>query len=154
MPKIDPAAATYVHGTGYPPPLDAPCRERRRWQLGDVAGLTQFGVNRLVLAPGVWSSQRHNHTHEDEFVIVLAGEVVLVEDAGESVLKAGDCAGFKAGDPNAHCLINRSDAEAVVLEVGGRDDRDSSDYPDIDMIIRGGDDHYSHRDGTPYPKSF
>jgi uncharacterized cupin superfamily protein len=154
MPKIDPDKAPTRFGTGYPPPHDEPCKDRKRWQLGEAAGLTQFGVNMLILAPGVWSSQRHNHTHEDEFVLVMAGEVVLVEDAGETVLRAGDFAGFKAGDPNAHHLINRSDAQAIVLEVGGRDARDSSDYPDIDMIIRGGDDHYSHRDGTPYPKSF
>ncbi|MDB5432703.1 MAG: transcriptional regulator [Caulobacter sp.] len=151
MPKIDPAAATLRVGCDYPPPHDAPCKDRKRWKLGDAAGLTQFGVNRLVLAPGVWSSQRHNHTHEDEFVIVLSGEVVLVEDAGETVLRAGDCAGFKAGDPNAHQLINRSDAEAVVLEVGGRSDLDACDYPDIDMIARPGEDFYRHRDGTPYP---
>lgn len=154
MPKIDPSQAPYRHGTGYPPPNDTPCLDRKRWQLGEAAGLTQFGVNLLRLGPGVWSSQRHNHSHEDEFVMVLSGEVVLIEDAGETVLKIGDCAGFKAGDPNAHHLVNRSGEDAVVLEVGSRDERDGSDYPDIDMMIRGGDDHYSHRDGTPYPKSF
>ncbi len=154
MPKIDIAALPTVTGTGYPPPHDAPCRERRRQRLGDAAGLTQFGVNRLTLAPGVWSSQRHWHTHEDEFVWVVEGEVVLVTDAGEEVLRAGDCAAFKAGDRDGHHLINRSDAEAVVLEVGGRDmARDACDYPDIDMIARPGEDFYRRRDGAPYPKS-
>ena len=120
MKKIDIAKAEHLTGSGYPSPHDEPCRNRERWRLGDVAGLTQFGVNLLRLAPGAWSSQRLWHTHEDEFVYVLEGEVALVTDAGEEVLRAGDCAGFKAGDRDGHHLINRSDKEAVLLEVGGR----------------------------------
>src|SRR5712671_3599329 len=115
--RIDVAALATVAGTFYPPPFDEPCRSRRRQKLGDPAGLTQFGVNLLVLPPLAWSSQRHWHTAEDEFVYVLAGEVTLVTDAGNEVLRAGDCAGFKAGDSNGHCLQNRSDVEARVLEV-------------------------------------
>ena len=150
MPKIDIDQAPTRFGTAYPPPFDAPCRERKRWKLGDVAGLSQFGVNLMRLAPGVWSSQRHWHTAEDEFVWVVSGEVVLVTDAGEEVLRAGDCAGFKAGEPNGHCLQNRSDAEAVLLEIGTRaPDADHSDYPDLDMVV-GPDEVYRHRDGTPY----
>jgi len=150
MPKIDIETAPTRFGTAYPPPFDAPCRERKRWKLGDVAGLTQFGVNLMRLAPGVWTSQRHWHTHEDEFVWVVAGEVVLVEDAGETVLRAGDCAGFKAGVPDGHHIQNRSDREAVLLEIGSRmPGLDAGDYPDLDMIVTP-DDVYRHRDGTPY----
>ena len=150
MPKIDIDKAPTRFGSAYPPPFDEPCRERKRWKLGDVAGLTQFGVNLMRLAPGVWTSQRHWHTHEDEFVFVVSGEVVLVEDEGETVLRAGDCAGFKAGVPNGHHIQNRSDAEAVLLEIGSRlPGLDGGDYPDIDMIFTP-DDGYRHRDGTPY----
>lgn len=151
MPKIDAAAAPLRQGTDYPAPHDGPVRERRRRRLGDAAGLTAFGVNRLELDPGVWSSQRHHHSLEDEFVIVLQGEVVLVEDEGETVLRAGDCAAFKAGTGVAHHLINRSSQLAVVLEVGSREERDVTVYPDIDMVWPAGGPAYLHRDGTPYP---
>ena len=151
MPKIDLETAPTRHGTAYPPPYDEPCRARRRWKLGDAVGLTQFGVNLLRLEPGTWSSQRHWHTAEDEFVYVLEGEVVLVDDSGNTVLRAGDCAGFTAGEPNGHHLQNRSDAVAVVLEVGGRaPDRDGVDYPDIDLRIPEGTAAYQHKDGRPY----
>ena len=150
MPKIDIDAAPTRFGTAYPPPFDAPCEGRKRWKLGDAAGLTDFGVNLIRLQPGVWSAQRHWHTVEDEFVWVVSGEVVLVEDAGETILRAGDCAGFKAGVANDHCLQNRSEHEAVVLEMGSRrTGLDACDYPDIDLIV-GPDDIYRHRDGTPY----
>jgi uncharacterized cupin superfamily protein len=152
LPKIDPALAPTRTGCGYPPPFDAPCMARTRAQLGEAGGLTQFGVNLLRIAPGVWSSQRHNHTHEDEFVMVVEGEVVLVEDAGETVLGAGDFAAFAAGSKDAHHLINRSAVDALVLEVGGRSELDACDYPDIDMIAEPGAVLYSHRDGTPYPQ--
>lgn len=152
MKKIDVSAARMTVGSGYPAPHDAPCRQRRRWRLGDAAGLSQFGVNLLRLSPGVWSSQRHWHSAEDEFVYVLAGEVVLVSDAGEEVLRTGDCAGFKAGEPDGHHLQNRTDVEAVVLEVGTRNpDQDGAEYPDIDLTIRPGMNAFLHKDGTPYP---
>lgn len=154
MPKIDIDHAPASHGTGYPDPFAAPCKPRRRWRLGDAAGLDQFGVNLMRLPAGAWSSQRHWHAAEDEFVWVLEGEVVLVEDEGETILRAGDCAGFKAGVPNGHKLENRSDREAVLLEVGSRRPaEDACDYPDIDMILPQGSDGYLHRDGTPYPKT-
>ena len=151
MPKIDiPAEPTRV-GTDYPPPHDAPCRERRRWALGDAAGLDQFGVNLMRLPPGQWSSQRHWHSAEDEFVWVVEGEVVLVEDGIEVVLRPGDCAGFKAGVENGHHLENRSDREAVLLEMGSRrPDADTCTYSDIDMVARAGENFYRHRDGAPY----
>jgi uncharacterized cupin superfamily protein len=137
-------------GSGYPKPYDEPCRGRKRSRLGDAAGLTQFGVNLLRLPPGQWSSQRHWHRGEDEFVYVLQGEVVLVTDSGEEVLHAGDCAGFKAGEPDGHHLQNRGPAEAVILEVGARlPQGDAVDYPDIDLQIRSA--HiFEHKDGTPY----
>ena len=153
MKRIDPAALTAIVGTLYPPPFDAPCRVRERSRLGDAAGLTQFGVNLLRLPPGAWSSQRHWHTGEDEFVYVLSGEVCLVTDAGEEVLHAGDAAGFKAGDANGHCLQNRSPNEVVVLEVGTRNTDSTAYYPDVDMVAPPGGKPaaYTHRDGTPYP---
>ncbi|CAN7519177.1 cupin domain-containing protein [Phenylobacterium sp. LjRoot225] len=151
MPKIDVEKAPTRSGTGYPPPHDAPCRDRTRRKLGDAAGLTQFGVNLLRLPPGQWSAQRHWHTAEDEFVYVLEGEGVLVTDEGEQALKAGDCAGFPAGAPNGHHIQNRSDRELVLLEVGSRRPaEDACDYPDIDMIAPAGSDGYLHRDGTKY----
>ena len=91
MPKINPADAKLISGCRYPPPYDKPCRSRTSLRLGDVAGLTQFGVNLQRLPPGTWSSQRHWHSHEDEFVYLLVGEVVLVTDSGEEILRAGDC---------------------------------------------------------------
>ncbi|MDQ8027088.1 MAG: cupin domain-containing protein [Brevundimonas sp.] len=153
MPKIDIDTAPTGHGTSYPEEHAGPCRPRRRWKLGDAAGLTQFGVNLLRLPAGAWSSQRHWHASEDEFVTVLSGEVVLVEDDGETILRAGDCAGFPAGVPNGHKIENRSDSEAVLLEVGTRSPKtDACDYPDIDMVLPEGADRYFHRDGSPYPK--
>lgn len=152
MKKIDISAAQATLGSSYPAPYDEPCRQRKRVRLGDAAGLTQFGINLLRLPPGVWSSQRHWHTAEDEFVYVLEGEVVLVTDAGEEVLRAGDCAGFKAGDPNGHHLQNRSDADVILLEMGARDPaRDDVDYPDIDLMILAGARAFLHKDGTPFP---
>jgi uncharacterized cupin superfamily protein len=152
MPKrIDPKDLPAHTGTFYPPPYDQPCRARERRKLGDAAGLTQFGVNLLRLKPGVWSSQRHWHTEQDEFVYVVSGEVVLVTDAGEEILKAGDCAGFKAGDRDGHHLQNRSNADAVLLEIGTRIPTDGGEYSDIDMAFQmGGSAMYTRKDGTPY----
>jgi len=150
MKKIAIETAPTRVGSGYPAPYDEPCRGRRRWRLGDAAGVTQFGVNLLRLPAGQWSSQRHWHSTEDEFVYILEGEVVLVTDAGEERLRAGDCAGFKAGDADGHHLQNRGAKEAVVLEIGSRrPDGDDVDYPDIDLRIGGGRT-YQHKDGTPY----
>ena len=151
--RIDVADIAPVIGTLYPSPFDLPCRPRERKKLGDAAGLTQFGVNHLRLPPGAWSSQRHWHTGSDEFVYVLSGEVVLISDGGEEVLRAGDGAGFKAGDSNGHCLQNRSAAEALILEMGTRVPGDTAYYPDIDMVSPGDGKPaiYTRRDGTPYP---
>jgi uncharacterized cupin superfamily protein len=150
--RIDPTALTPFTGTLYPPPYDTPCRVRQRTRLGDAAGLTQYGVNLLRLPPGAWSSQRHWHTAGDEFVYVLSGEVVLVTDGGEEILRAGDAAGFPADDQNGHCLQNRSDNDVQVLEIGTRIDGDTTYYSDIDMVAPAGGKPavYTHRDGTPY----
>lgn len=147
--RIEVNATKVRIGTGYPPPFDAPCRSRIRCQLGDAAGLTDFGVNLLRLPPGAWSSQRHWHTAEDEFVYVLAGELTLVTDAGEETLRPGDCAGFKAGVRDGHHLQNRTDKDALVIEVGSRKADDEGEYSDIDM--RFGPEGYFHKDGKPYP---
>ena len=151
--KIDVAKVKEIVGTGYPKPFDKPCLKRGRKRLGDAAKLTQFGVNLLRLEPGVWSSQRHWHSREDEFIMVVKGQVVLVSDDGEEILRAGDCAGFKAGKKNGHQLQNRSKSEALVLEVGSRAKDDATDYPDLDMRYdpkakKGG--AYVHRNGKRY----
>ena len=150
--RIDPRDLPASVGTFYPPPYDQPCRARERRKLGDAAGLNQFGVNLLRLKPGVWSSQRHWHLKEDEFVYVLEGEVVLVTDAGEEVLKAGDCAGFKAGEQDGHHLQNRSAGDVLLLEVGSRVEGDGAHYPGIDLVypVDGKPALYTHLDGTPY----
>ena len=156
MPKIDVTAIRRREGAaGYPPPYDEPCRARARRPLGDAAGLSQFGVNLLTLPPGAWSSQRHWHEREDEFIYVLEGEVTLESDEGAEVLRPGDCAGFKAGDSNGHCLKNLSDGTVRVLELGSRIEGDVAYYSEIDMMtVPGGRPApYAHRDGTPYEGS-
>src|SRR3981081_3450868 len=139
--RIDMAELVPVTGTLYPPPFDLPCRARQRTKLGDAAGLSQFGVNLLRLPPGAWSSQRHWHTGSDEFIYVLSGEVVLVTDGGEEVLRAGDAAGFPANEGNGHCLQNRSDKNAQLLEVGTRQKGSVCYYPGIDMVAPAGGTH-------------
>ncbi|WP_417477960.1 cupin domain-containing protein [Maricaulis sp.] len=140
----------------YPAPFSEPCRGRHTRRLGELAGLTQFGVNQVRLEPGAWSSQRHWHTHEDEFVQVISGEVVLVMNGGETVMRPGDCVGFRAGVEDGHHLVNRSDSDCVFLAIGTRIDADGAEYPDIDMKAlperydRPGAGTFVHKDGTPY----
>lgn len=149
--RIEAAALKAILGTDYPSPFDKPCLSRERRQLGDAAGLTQFGVNLLRLPPGAWSSQRHWQTKSDEFVYVLSGEVVLVTDTGEEVLRPSDAAGFRASDPDGHCLQNRGSADALLIEIGTRCAGDAAYYSDIDMkVLPSGE--YVHLDGTPYPR--
>jgi uncharacterized cupin superfamily protein len=150
--RIDLKKVPVVSGSGYPAPHHSPCAGRSRQALGDIAGLSDFGVNLLHLPPGVWSSQRHWHSTEDEFVFVIEGEVVLVTDAGEETLVAGDSAGFKAGIKDGHHIQNRSPRDAVLLEVGSRRPaEDEGEYSDIDMKFLKGDAGYAHKDGSPYP---
>jgi uncharacterized cupin superfamily protein len=153
MPKIDLAAVPQRKGTYYPPQFNAPCADRIRQRLGDAGGLEDFGVNLMQLPPGNWSSQRHWHSHEDEFVYLLAGELTLVEDGGETLLRAGDCAAFAKDTGNGHHLINKSDAPAVYLEIGSRQPADVTICSDIDMMSTNAAGRFTHKDGTPYPKA-
>jgi uncharacterized cupin superfamily protein len=151
MKKIDLSAVAVDYPSSYPPPFDEPCKGQTCQRLGRSQGLTLFGVNLTVIPPGGWSSQRHWHSHEDEFVWVVEGELTLVTDSGEEILHPGDCAAFKAGEPDGHHLVNRSDRPAKVLEIGNSDSRDRCVYSDIDMVAGPGTAGYSHRDGAPYP---
>jgi uncharacterized cupin superfamily protein len=153
MPKIDIDKLKVDTYTGYPEPFRQAVLGRERKRLGNAAGLDQFGVNLSRLKPGAASSQRHWHQNEDELVYMLEGELVLVEDGGETVLKPGDAAGWKAGVANGHCLINRTERDAVYIEIGTRAGRETANYPDIDMRAERDDKgmRYVHRDGAPYP---
>jgi uncharacterized cupin superfamily protein len=151
---LDPSHVPPRCGSGYPQPFAAPLQGREKRALGDPLGLTQFGVNQATLAPGAWSSQRHWHANEDEFVCVLEGEVTLVTDAGETILGPGMAAGFPAGRADGHHLINRSDKPVVYLEVGTRAKTETAQYSDIDMMGRREEDGgfvFTRKNGEPYP---
>ena len=150
MPKIDSATVPVLKGSGYPPPFDVPCAARTRQRLGNAGGLRDFGINLMRLPPGGWSSQRHWHSHEDEFVYVLEGELTLVEDDGATLLHAGDFAAFPKGSGNGHHLINRSSTMAVYLEVGSRNPEDVTTCSDIDMMSTNADGCFTRKDGAPY----
>ncbi len=151
MPKIDIANVPVDARARYPAPYDKVVAGLSRKRLGNALKFDQFGVNLTTLKPGAASTLRHWHELEDEFVYVLSGEVVLIENAGETVLSAGDAAGFKAGVPDGHCLVNRSDADAVVLEVGSRKPGELAHYPDVDLAIHKTDAgyRYTRKDGSP-----
>ncbi len=146
MPKIDLAAVPERKGSGYPPPFDKPCAGRVRQRLGEAGGLADFGVNLMRLPPGTWSSQRHWHSHEDEFVYVIEGELTLIEDDGETVLRAGDCAAFPKGTGNGHHLVNRSGAAATYLEIGSRQPADVTTCSDIDLKSANSDGKFVRKD--------
>jgi uncharacterized cupin superfamily protein len=154
VPKIDIESLKVESSTGYPEPFRQAVLGRSRKRLGNAVGLDQFGVNLTRLAPGAQSSQRHWHEAEDELVYILEGEVVLCENDSETVLKPGDAAGWKAGVPNGHCLINRSARDVVFLEIGSRAKRERAEYPDIDLLYRRDEagHHYTHKSGEPFPK--
>ncbi|MGH6953473.1 MAG: cupin domain-containing protein [Alphaproteobacteria bacterium] len=151
-PALDPRTVPARHGSAYPEPFRALAAGRSKQPLGDAVGLKAFGVNLVRLPPGAWSSVRHWHTREDEFVYVLEGELALVTNGGEQTLGPGMAAGFPAGAPDGHHLLNRGDKVAVYLEVGDRPPGDEVDYPDVDMRARQGATPYTflHKDGTPY----
>jgi uncharacterized cupin superfamily protein len=153
MPKIDIAKIAPRTGSSYPTAFKAPIVGREKYPLGDAVGLTQFGVNLTRLKPGAASSQRHWHENEDEFVFVLEGEIVLIEDEGETLLRPGDSAGFKAGVANGHQLVNKSAREALYLEVGARAPTERSHYPDVDLAGEKDERGYrfSRKSGEPYP---
>lgn len=152
MGKIDLSRAPVKTGSIYPEPYASEMAGRSSLRLGEAGGLTQFGANLVILAPGAKSSLRHWHRHEDEFVMVTQGEVVLVQDEGETVMRPGDCAAFPAGDPNGHNFLNHTDAEARFLVVGTRAPREVATYSDVDLVveIEGGMARFSHRDGAPF----
>jgi len=152
MPKVDIATVPVKSGTLYPAQFQAECRGRHKQALGDGVGLTQFGVNITRISPGAASALRHWHEQEDEFIYMLEGELVLVENDGEVVLKPGDAAGFKAGSGNAHRLINRGSRDAVYFEVGTRAKSERVHYPDVDLVMERDEKgrRYLHRSGEPY----
>ena len=149
MKKIDIASVPTSAGSRYPKPFDTPCQDKIRHRLAVAAGLKQIGINLLELEPGAWSSQRHWHTLAEEFVYILEGEVVLVTEGHEEILRAGDCAAFLPGDADGHHLQNRSGAKARVLEIGSAGiPNDETTYPDVDLHASASG--YSRKDGTPY----
>ena len=154
MPKVDIAGLPVDTVNMYPDPFFKVVAGRERKRLGNAVGLGQFGVNLTTLKPGAWSSQRHWHQMEDEFIYVLSGELVLCEDGGEVVLKPGDAAGFKADSGNGHCLINRTARDAVYIEVGTRSVDERVVYSDIDMVLERdkGGSRYMRKSGELYPK--
>ena len=149
MPKIDLSLIPESNWTDYPPPFDAAVQGRWYRRLAPPGALTDFAVSLVRLEPGAWSSQRHWHEGEDEFIIMLKGKAVLVEDDGPVLLKAGDCAAFPKGVANGHHLRNEGDEDCHFLVVGGGEQQGGS-YSDIDMLFTA-DDRYTRKDGTPYP---
>lgn len=152
MPKLNLQTIPVTRGTGYPREFQAASKDRLRQRIGDAGALTDFGVNLTRLPPGNWSAQRHWHSHEDEFVYVIEGEVVLIQDEGETILRSGDCAAFPKGIVNGHHLVNRSTQMATYLEIGSRQQDDVTVCSDVDMKSANADGRFVHKDGTPYPE--
>lgn len=149
MPKLDLEQIEQTNATGYPEPFDADVEGRWYRRLAVVAGLSKMGASHVVLKPGAYSSQRHWHTVQDELVVMLSGEAVLIEDDGETRVKAGDVLAWAAGVENGHRLHNRSDEEVVFIAISaGPRDKDGGEYPDINMVFR--PDGYFRKDGTRY----
>ena len=155
MPKIDIAKAMVRTKGVYPEPWRAVTEGREKAALGDVVGLTQYGVNLTRLKPGAASALRHWHEAEDEFVYVLEGEITLIDDGGTTVLQPGDAAGFKAGVANGHYLVNRSQRDAVYLEVGTRAKLERAHYSDVDLVYDRDESgfRFSRKSGEAYPRS-
>ncbi len=151
-PALDPAAVAARTGSGYPAPFRDAAAGREKRALGDATGLSHYGVNLVRLPPGALSSQRHWHTHEDEFVFVLEGEIELITDGGTQTLRPGMCAGFPAGKADGHHMINRSSRDALYLEIGDRSEVDECHYPDIDLHLKPvvGKYRFLHKNGGPY----
>ena len=155
-PALDPMTITPRNGSGYPEPYRSRVLPREKRALGDACGLSRIGINLTTLPPGKESSMRHWHTHEEEFIYVLSGEVVLVTDIGEQLLKAGTCAGFPASvdgiNGDGHQLINRGQAPAVYLEISNRDEADSAFYPDVDLRFHGSaaEVMFTRKDGSRF----
>ena len=153
MPKIDVSSVPEILGSGYPSPYDLPCASRTRRRLGNAGGMKDFGVNLMTLPPGGWSSQRHWHSHEDEFVYVLEGELTLIEDDSEVIVRAGECAAFPKGTGVGHHFINEASATAIYLEVGSRHPDDLTTCSDVDMMSANSDGRFVRTDGSPISES-
>lgn len=151
-PAIDPKTVEARVGTGYPAPFDEGVKRREKRKIGDVFGLTQFGVNLTRLPPGEMSAHRHWHHKEDEFIMVVEGTGTLITDEGETPMTKGMVAGFPAGVPNGHHLVNKSDEDVWYVEVGSRIPGELADYPDVDMALinKDGEAVFVHKDGTPF----
>jgi uncharacterized cupin superfamily protein len=149
MPKLDLDAIEATNRTGYPPPYAEAMGKRRYRKIGLAAGVEDFGISQVTLDPGGISSQRHWHEGEDELVVMIEGEAVLIEEDGESVMRAGDCAAFPKGVPNGHHLVNRSDAPCTFVAVG-RTAATDCHYPDVDMHLDAASGTFMHKDGSAY----
>jgi uncharacterized cupin superfamily protein len=152
MPVIDQSSCPVKTGSIYPEPYASEMAGRSSLRLGEAGGLTQFGANLVILQPGAKSSLRHWHRHEDEFVMVTQGELVLVQDEGEYPMRPGDCAAFPAGSTNGHHFLNRTDREARFLVVGTKAPREVATYSDVDLVleVEGGQARFTYKDGTPW----
>jgi len=152
MGKLDLDKVPVKTGSIYPEPYGAMMAGRSSLRLGQAGGLTQFGANLVTLEPGALSSLRHWHEQEDEFVMVSEGECVLIQDGGETVMRAGDCAAFPAGDRDGHHFVNRSGAVARFLVVGSKAPREVAHYSDVDLKveIEGSTARFTYRDGSDY----
>jgi uncharacterized cupin superfamily protein len=149
MPRIDLQSIAATSRTTYPEPYAGQMTKRHYRRLGPAAGLSDFGVSHVRLDPGGISSQRHWHEGEDEFLVMIAGEAVLVEEGRETILVAGDCAAFPKGVPDGHHLVNRGAAECIFIVVG-RPAQSDCHYPDIDLHLDSAIGGYRHKDGRPY----
>lgn len=152
MPKLDLAAVPVKTSSIYPEPYASMMAGRSSLRLGDAGGLTQFGVNLVILQPGALSSLRHWHLNEDEFVMVTEGSCILVQDEGEAEMRPGDCAAFPAGVANGHHFINRSDKVVRFLVVGTKAKAEVATYSDVDMqvLMEGGKARFVYKDGTDW----
>jgi len=154
MPKINLDDVPETSGTNYPAPFDTPCILRRKKAVGDHGGLTQFGAHIITLPPGSWSSQRHWHNAEDEFIMVLEGRPTFIDNSGETELTPGDMTTHPAGDSNGHHMQNRTENDVKFLIIGTRNpEADSGHYPDIDLAIPSNgtaDRVFTRKDGTLY----
>lgn len=148
MPKIDPDACPERSGTRYPEPYRATVKARRWKQIAAGAGLADFGANLVTIPPGSWSSQRHWHDDDDELLMMVSGELVLIEDAGRIPLGPGDIAAWPKGTGDGHHLVNESAKDACFLVIGGN--KGGAGYSDIDLVVRADEDFYRHKDGTPH----
>ena len=149
MPKLDLDSIEQTNRTGYPPPFNAPMGRRHYRRLAQASGLSDFGVSHVVLEPGGISSQRHWHEGEDEFVVMLDGEAILIEDEGETIMRPGDCAAFPKGVANGHHLVNRSSRPCTFVAIGKPAASDCH-YPDIDLHLEGPTQRYVHKDGSAF----